>query len=789
MSATALRTFLNARRAAKGKPFNVTGMNKDDDIGIYNITDEDYPEFLRLHHDHVFVHSQPSSLLERHTVYSPILIDLDFRYTGSSNTNREFEKKHIRQFVHSYAQAFCKFIDYNQSLRFFVELKLSPTIEKNVKKDGIHIICPDITVDYNILLTLRKYLLDEAVLKCFPAFTNTEDDCFDEAVIQRNNWFLHGATKPEKEQYNVVYCFIADPDGTFDETEWDESNRDMTSLFSIRLNRESISSYKIKEDMIEEWNMWEATTDSKTKPKSKIASNNEIVLRLDDDGGSVFSNKSESISKLLKMNGCVWEITEMTEGYKLTHNAKTCLVETGVTHSTLGHSCLFVKKECATFSCFSHNTKRLPKTKGSKLWKILADEEDELDLLEKEYNRIKLSFESNAFRILDPPGYMVFVGEKWIHYNRQQLTDMNSGIFLDDDKRERFIDWWLRDETIRTYDRMGYFVNNVDCPLKTFNMFTGFAALKHKDMIESDISAILNHVNILCNHNENDMNFILDWFAQIVQQPNKLPGICIVINGQHGCGKDIFLSWFGTQIIGVDNYFKTARPNIDLFGAFNSSRKNIVFYHIEEGNSVMLNETNIEQFKNYITDEYASIQLKQKDNNALIRNYNHFAISTNSSSPFKIEPTERRFFGIQASNEKCRDSLYFSQLSSAMSDMGVVVGFYNYLLERDISGRDWKNPPQTEYMKSMISASLPDVFHFVNEFIEEHESDDICVKASEFYETYKEWCRFSELKPKTLSAFGNSICTIKGICKTRKSHGMDYIINKLTVVTELSKYF
>jgi phage/plasmid-associated DNA primase len=109
-------------------------------------------------------------------------------------------------------------------------------------------------------------------------------------------------------------------------------------------------------------------------------------------------------------------------------------------------------------------------------------------------------------------------------------------------------------------------------------------------------------------------------------------------------------------------------------------------------------------------------------------------------------------------------------------------------MSRDISGRDWKNPPQTEYMKSMISASLPDVFHFVNDFIEDHESDEICIRASEFYETYKEWCRFSETKPKTLSTFGNTMCTIKGIHKIRKNNGWNYIVNKPATSVELSRY-
>jgi hypothetical protein len=385
---------------------------------------------------------------------------------------------------------------------------------------------------------------------------------------------------------------------------------------------------------------------------------------------------------------------------------------------------------------------------------------------------------------------MVFVGDKWIHYSRQQIIDMNSGIFLDENRKIRFIDEWLRDETIRTYDRIGYFVNNSDCPNKVFNTFYGFAASKILHT-SSDISPILNHINNLCNHDIHAIDFVLDWFAQLLQFPDKLPGICLIINGQHGCGKDIFLSWFGTHIIGLENYFKTARPHVDLFGSFNSSRKNIVFYHVEEGNSMMLNESNVEQFKNYITDEYASIQLKQKDNTTLIRNYNHYAISTNSSMPFKIEPTERRFFGIQASNETCRNTTYFSQLSDAMTEPGVIIGFYTSLMNRNIDHRDWKNPPQTEYMKQMIAASLPDIYHFLNDFLEtidEGESHNT-IKASDLYGLYREWCETNgEPKRTSLTLFGNLITKIQGIQKIRKNNGWNYIIEILVLKSYLLRY-
>lgn len=59
---TTLRAFLDSRRVAKDDTtWNLTGMGRND-AGKYYVSNNDYDELLRLHHDHIFVNSLPSSL-------------------------------------------------------------------------------------------------------------------------------------------------------------------------------------------------------------------------------------------------------------------------------------------------------------------------------------------------------------------------------------------------------------------------------------------------------------------------------------------------------------------------------------------------------------------------------------------------------------------------------------------------------------------------------------------------------------------------------------------------------
>ena len=768
---TTLPAFLESRRVTTAN-WNITGMSKH--VGKYYIDDEEYGDFLQSYYTYVFVTKQPAFLLERHSpVASPILIDLDFRYPLTTPLLRGFAHTNITHFINSYTTAFHRFIVYDSPLRFYVQQIPAPLTDKDQCKDGIHIVCPDIALKYDDLFVLRKYTLDNNIItSSFPGITNAPADCFDESVIKRNNWFLYGSSKsPERIPYTTTACFVLEPDGTLSEEPARESPMEYVSAFSIRAAEPS--AYSIRPDMAEEWNTWSSISDQKPKKTPTT------IVPYNDDADSVASHMSDHISKIIKQPGLIWEVLEVDDGYKLTHNSKRCLVAADTEHSTMGHSCVFVTDSAANLVCFSHKSKRLPKTIAAALWNMLSNKTTNEDEMTTRYAALKTEFEKKNFRILDPPGYMTMVGDSWVHYNRALIIDMNSGIFVDEEKKCRFTDWWLRDDTIRTYARTGYYVDEKECPINMFNTFAGFAGGRAPSLTGPvDLTPILEHVSILCNHQADATEFLLDWFASIVQHPGTLNGMSIVIVGTHGCGKDIFLTWFGSKIIGMENYYKTARPHVDLFGSFNSSRKNVLFYHIEEANSSSVPPALVEQFKNYITDPYASIQMKNKNTTtgeSLVKNYNHFAISTNFNVPFHIERTERRIFAVKASAEKCRNHAYFQRLLGAMDNPEIVSSFYTFLRSRNISKRDWCNPPATDALTAWKMECMPRLEPFV-EYFKTTNASPCTIVASRLYSAYLEWCETTEEEPLSIRSFGLELKQLSGVAKGHSMSGNIYTI-------------
>jgi P4 family phage/plasmid primase-like protien len=213
-NATPLGAFLNTRRVKKGEhdnyaEWNVTGMGGYD-VGSYVISDADYPRFLDLFTDHVFARNLPSSLLERHyPSVGPLLVDLDFRYEGGGHLRRRFTTDHTRRFISQYVAAMVYFSRVEalpKDLEFYVMDKPLPETNAGEHKDGIHIECPTLWTVPKYQYAIRGFLVQkEAIRSTFGStgLSNRDEKVYDVAVIQKNNWFLYGSSKPNKAQYSV----------------------------------------------------------------------------------------------------------------------------------------------------------------------------------------------------------------------------------------------------------------------------------------------------------------------------------------------------------------------------------------------------------------------------------------------------------------------------------------------------------------------------------------------------------------------------------------------------------
>jgi P4 family phage/plasmid primase-like protien len=243
-----LKDFLNQHGGCAPHEATVTAMGTEFK-GKWLIADSDYPRFLDLLHDYLFVKKARSlNLVEQPRVnhHKPLLLDLDFKYSSDSAINRSFTDNHIKAFCEDVVKGLEHFFgldEYEDGIRFFVTLRPGPNQEqgKKERKDGIHIECPDICLTNEKQKVLRLWLLNKkSVQTCFAdtGYINKDEEVYDESMTRKQGWFFFGESKPNIPRYELknIICYNAVDKKFSSEDIGMYKTRDLMEILSIRYN-------------------------------------------------------------------------------------------------------------------------------------------------------------------------------------------------------------------------------------------------------------------------------------------------------------------------------------------------------------------------------------------------------------------------------------------------------------------------------------------------------------------------------------------------------------------------
>ena len=205
------------------KPITNTRIgNKESNIygGSYHVSQEEYPEFLKLYYDTIVSQQKMEYLTEKQLETNcPALIDIDLRFHIDTN-ERQYTIEHIEDLVDSYLDETTKMYQYDDTTQFQVFIFQKDTInkvpEKQITKDGIHIIF-GLQVERTAQLYLRNKIIQK-VEDIWGDFNiiNKWDEVFDDGISAgHSNWQLYGSRKPNHEAYKLTNIY----DITFDPTD------------------------------------------------------------------------------------------------------------------------------------------------------------------------------------------------------------------------------------------------------------------------------------------------------------------------------------------------------------------------------------------------------------------------------------------------------------------------------------------------------------------------------------------------------------------------------------------
>lgn len=188
--------------------------------GSYHIDDDSYDQFMELYYQQVVVKKKREYLTEKQQVEeesSPIAVDLDLHFALDLE-KRVYGNEHVEDIVDCYLAELSEMFQFDDNTAFpifvFEKKNLNRVVDKNITKDGLHIII-GLQMSHKAQCILRERVLPKVAeaLGDFPLI-NSWEDVFDKGISAGyTNWQLYGSAKPDHEAYALtkVYEVSIDP--------------------------------------------------------------------------------------------------------------------------------------------------------------------------------------------------------------------------------------------------------------------------------------------------------------------------------------------------------------------------------------------------------------------------------------------------------------------------------------------------------------------------------------------------------------------------------------------------
>jgi len=186
-------------------------------------------------------------------------------------------------------------------------------------------------------------------------------------------------------------------------------------------------------------------------------------------------------------------------------------------------------------------------------------------------------------------------------------------------------------------------------------------------------------LNVLCNGDKKLYDYVLDWVADILQDPMKPKGTAIVMHGEEGTGKGTFCHIVG-HLVGQKHY-KHITNEKHLTGNFN--------YLLMDGLLIFADEvvyggsrSTAGILKSMVTEKELVCEKKGVDP-FMYENRGRIVIASNEDWFIPAGPESRRWLVLEVNDSVKSDPRYFNALYDQMEDGGYEAMMYD-LLNREI---------------------------------------------------------------------------------------------------------
>lgn len=272
--------------------------------------------------------------------------------------------------------------------------------------------------------------------------------------------------------------------------------------------------------------------------------------------------------------------------------------------------------------------------------------------------------------------------------------------------------WWLTQERRRQYRKIVFWPNR-DVPQNQYNLWRGFGCEAKPG--DGHLGFLEHLRRYLCAGNQELSDYVLNWAARMVQQPDQPGEVALVIRGKKGTGKGFFFRELG-RLLG-QHYMQVSNAKF-VVGDFNAHLRDCIFLFADE--AFFAGDKKHESIlKALITEPTLTVEAKGIDAETA-PNFLHVGIASNEDWVVPASSDERRYVVLEASDEVKQDIPYFRELKRQLEDGGHE-NLLHYLLNRPLATFEVRDAPWTRALEDQKVASLGPVPEYIATLLEEGE--------------------------------------------------------------------
>ena len=176
------------------------------------------------------------------------------------------------------------------------------------------------------------------------------------------------------------------------------------------------------------------------------------------------------------------------------------------------------------------------------------------------------------------------------------------------------------------------------------------------------VQPLLDHMlKVFCNNDVILYNYMIKWFAHIIQKPSEMTKVAMVIKSdKQGCGKGLIIDeLFGEYIFGGRSYTQVKSME-GLLGHFHGDLMNTLLVNVNE---VYMTKKDANAIKTMITDP--KIKIEEKYLNKIdASNRLNFALTSNNKYCVVLDEgnSDRRYFIVDCNCELANNPDYYAIL-------------------------------------------------------------------------------------------------------------------------------